>query len=88
MSDSSFALKLKNYIERLERLEEEKSAIQEDIKQVLLNAKNDGFDSKIIKKILKIRKMDDQERLEEEHMIHTYCKAIGILPSSDDGDAG
>ena len=70
---------LKGYIERIERLEEEKKAISDDIKEVYLEAKGTGFDTKIIKMIVKIRKMDKAKRQEEEALIDLYLSAIGGL---------
>jgi uncharacterized protein (UPF0335 family) len=69
---------LKSFIERLERLEEEKQAIADDIRGVLAEAKANGFDTKIIRKILKIRKADARELQEEDMILHTYMLALGM----------
>jgi uncharacterized protein (UPF0335 family) len=70
---------LKSFIERLERLEEEKQAIADDIRGVLAEAKANGFDTKIIRKILKIRKADARELQEEDMILHTYMLALGMM---------
>lgn len=68
---------LKSVIERLERLEVEKSEIAEQIKEVFAEAKGNGFDVKIIRKVVRIRKQDRAKRLEEESILDTYLVAIG-----------
>ena len=70
--------KLKSFIERVERLEEEKSNILADIKEVYSEAKSLGYDPKIMRKVLIIRKMDIDERLEQEALLDTYRNALGI----------
>lgn len=70
---------LKSFIERVERLEEEKATIAEDIKSVFGEAKAMGFDGKVMKEILKLRKMDDTVRQEWEHLRDTYGHAVGIF---------
>jgi len=70
---------LKGYIERIERLEEEKKAISDDIKEVYLEAKGTGYDTKIIKMIVKIRKMDKAKRQEEEEILDLYLSSIGEI---------
>jgi uncharacterized protein (UPF0335 family) len=67
---------LKAFVERLERLEEEKKAIQNDIKEVLSEAKSEGFEPKILKKVLTLRRMDPEERERMELMIATYMAAL------------
>lgn len=69
---------LRSIIERVERLEEEKKTITDDIKDVMGEAKANGFDTKAIKTILKMRKKDDAERTEEEMILDVYMKAIGM----------
>ena len=71
--------RLKSFIERIERLEEEKNNILVDIKEVYSEAKNFGYDPKIMRKILLIRKMDIDERLEQEALLDTYRNALGIF---------
>ena len=70
--------KLKSFIERLERLLEEKNNINFDIKEVFSEAKSSGYDTTIMRKILALRKMDIGERLEQETLLKTYKNALGI----------
>ena len=70
--------KLKNFIERLERLSEEKNNINFDIKEVFSEAKSMGYNPTIMKKILTLRKMDVDERVEQETLLKTYKNALGI----------
>ena len=70
--------RLKSLIERVERLEEEKNNLLADIKEVFSEAKGLGYDPKIMRKVLIIRKMDIDERLEQEALLETYRVALGI----------
>jgi len=70
---------LKSFIERIERLEEEKKAIADDIKDVFAEAKANGFDTAALRTILKIRKEDADERKEHEAIVDLYCHALGIF---------
>ncbi len=70
---------LKSIIERVERLEQEKSEIAEQIKEVLLEAKGNGFDVKIIRKVIRIRKQDRAKRMEEDAILDLYLSAIGEI---------
>ena len=70
--------KLKNFIERIERLEEEKYNLTTDIKEVFSEAKSMGYEPKIMRKILILRKMDIDDRLEQEALLNTYRNALGI----------
>jgi len=70
---------LRTVIERIERLEEDKAGVMADLKEVYAEAKGNGFDSKIIRKIVRIRKQDKAKRLEEEALIDLYLAAIGGL---------
>lgn len=72
------AAELRQFIERVERLEEEKAAISGDIKDVLGEAKGRGYDTKAIRKIIRIRKMDPNARIEEQHILETYMAALGM----------
>ena len=69
---------LRAFIERIERLEEEKKALSEDIKDVYAEAKGNGFDVKIMRKIVAIRKQDRDKRREEEEILGLYLAALGI----------
>lgn len=79
---SSDANKLKQYIEKIENLEEEKAKIQEDMSDVFAEAKADGFDVKVMKKILKLRKMKEEDRENEDYLLDTYMMALGMIPPS------
>lgn len=68
---------LKSIIERIERLEEDKAAIAADIKEVFAEAKGNGFDTKTLRKVLRIRKLDTAKRQEEEALLDLYLSAIG-----------
>lgn len=70
--------RLLSYVERVERLEEEKAALQTDIKEIYSEAKASNFDVKAIKELVKIRKKDEQERQAEEYIVEQYRKALGI----------
>ena len=70
--------RLKAFIERIERLEEEKAALAEDIKEVYSEAKSVGFEAKIMRKIVRLRKMDNQARTEEQELLDLYANAIGM----------
>lgn len=70
---------LKSIIERIERLEQEKTEIAEQIKEVFAEAKGNGFDVKIINKVIRIRKQDRAKRQEEEAILDLYLSAIGEI---------
>lgn len=81
------AHKLKLIVERLESLDEEKKALNEAIRDILAEARGDGFNVKILRKILQIRKMKPHEADEEDHLLHTYLAALrnaDALPSPSD----
>jgi uncharacterized protein (UPF0335 family) len=69
---------LRQFIERIERLEEDKSAISEDIREVYAEAKANGFDTKIMRQVIKLRKMDSAERSESEVLLSLYLSALGM----------
>ena len=71
--------RLRTIIERVERLEEDKAAVMNDMKEVFAEAKGEGFDVKILRKIVRLRKQDRAKRLEEEALIDLYLSAIGGL---------
>lgn len=70
--------RLRSLIERIERLEEEKKAIAGDIRDIFAEAKSAGFDVKVMREILKLRKMDAADRDEKERLLETYRKALEI----------
>jgi uncharacterized protein (UPF0335 family) len=69
---------LKSFIERIERLEEEKKALADDIRDVYAEAKGNGFDVKVMRQIVKIRKMDKADLDEQEALLETYMRALGM----------
>lgn len=79
MSEGNVAAdQLRQFIERVERLEEEKKGISEDINDVYLEAKANGYDGKIMRQIVRLRKMQPHERQEMEAILQTYLAALGM----------
>ena len=70
--------RLQSFVERLERLEEEKAALSEDIKEVYSEAKSGGFDIKIKRQIVRLRKMNNADRREQEELLDLYKNALGM----------
>ncbi|MCM5554950.1 DUF2312 domain-containing protein [Pleomorphomonas sp. NRK KF1] len=70
---------LRQFIERIERLEEEKAALQDDIKDVMAELKGRGYDVKAVRSILKLRKQDPDERQEAEAILELYMNALGMV---------
>ncbi len=77
MDDPVHGDQLKSIVERIERLEEEKKTISDDIRQVYAEAKGNGYDVKILRKVVAIRKRDANERAEEEALLDLYLQAVG-----------
>lgn len=77
--DGAAGKRLKSFIERIERLEEEKAGLADDIKEIYGEAKAVGFDPKIMRKIIRLRKMEENKRAEEDMLIETYKAAIGMV---------
>jgi uncharacterized protein (UPF0335 family) len=73
------AEELKQFVERVERLEEEKKAIADDIKEVYAEMKGRGYDTKVVRKVVAIRKQDRAERQEQEAILDLYLNALGIV---------
>jgi uncharacterized protein (UPF0335 family) len=69
---------LKSIVERIERLEEEKAALTEDIREVYSEAKGNGFDTKIIRQVVRLRKIDRADRQEQEAILDLYLAALGM----------
>ncbi len=83
MADGGFAAgHLRAFIERIERLEEEKRALAGDIKEVYAEAKGNGFDPKIMRQVVRLRKMDTAERQEQEALIDVYLNALSDAPAT------
>jgi uncharacterized protein (UPF0335 family) len=72
--------RLKSFVERIERLEEEKKTLQADIKEVYAEAKGTGFDTKIMRQLIRLRKMDKDDLDEQETLLDLYKRAIGMMP--------
>ncbi|MCP5381928.1 MAG: DUF2312 domain-containing protein [Kordiimonadaceae bacterium] len=70
---------LRSFIERVERLEEEKKALADDIKDIYAEAKSTGFDVKIMRQIVRLRKMDENDRQEQEALLDLYTHALGMI---------
>ena len=87
MADTSVARdQLRSIVERVERLEEEKKAIADDIRDVFAEAKANGFDVKTLRTVVRMRKLEAAERQEQEAMLDLYLSALGMLPdTSGDG---
>jgi len=71
---------LKSVVERIEKLEEEKAAIAGDIKEVYAEAKANGFDTKTLRQVVRLRKQDTAERQEQEALLDLYLHALGMIP--------
>ncbi|EDQ34430.1 hypothetical protein HPDFL43_15572 [Hoeflea phototrophica DFL-43] len=85
MSDAGAVARdqLRSFVERIERLEEEKKTIADDIKDVYGEAKAMGFDAKVLRKVVAIRKQDENDRLEQEAILDTYLHALGMAPEPE-----
>lgn len=70
--------KLRSYVDRIERLNEEKQTISDDIKQVYVELAGDGFDKKAVRTLIRERKKDASERVEERTILETYERALGM----------
>jgi len=73
---------LRSIVERIERLEEEKQALADDIKEVYAEAKANGFDTKTLRAIIRLRKQDTNERQEQEALLDLYMQALGMLSAA------
>jgi len=88
MTNTTFAHgQLKSLIERIERLEEEKGVVSADIKEVYAEAKANGFDTKILRAVIRLRKKEAAEREEEQSMLEVYMAALGMVPGDEAGEA-
>lgn len=70
--------RLRSFIERIEKLEEEKAALAEDVKEVYAEAKGVGFDTKIMRQVIRLRKMEPHDREEMEHLLDVYRRALDM----------
>ena len=73
---------LRSFIERIERLEEEKKGISDDIRDVFAEAKGNGFDTKVMRQVIRLRKKEPAERQEEEAILDLYMHALGMAGES------
>ena len=78
-SSDTAAKRLRTFIERIERLEEEKAGIAADIKEVFAEAKGTGFDVKVMRQVIRLRKQDVEDRREQEELLDLYQRALGLL---------
>ena len=85
-TDSVAQDQIRAFIERIEKMEEEKQAISDDIKEIYAEAKGNGFDTKVLRQIIRIRKQDHAERMEQEALLELYMAALGMstAPANDD----
>lgn len=79
---------LKSIVERVERLEEEKKAITDDIRDVFAEAKANGFDTKVLRQVVRLRKQDLAERQEQDAVRDLYLQALGMLPDFEPASSG
>ena len=85
-SDSVAQYQIRAFIERIERMEEEKKAIADDIKEIYAEAKGNGFDTKVLRQIIRIRKQDASERMEQEALLELYMAALGMAVAPKESD--
>ena len=71
---------LRSFVERIERLEEEKKGVADDIRDVFAEAKGNGYDTKVMRQVVRLRKKDAAERQEEEALLDLYMHALGMAP--------
>lgn len=87
MAEDSVAQdQLRAFVERIERMEEEKAAIAADIREIYAEAKGNGFDTKILRQVVKIRKQDHNERMEAEAILDLYLSALGMQAAPADDE--
>ena len=77
MADVVAGEQLQSFVQRIERLEEEKAALAADIREVYAEAKGNGFDVKILRQVVRVLKMDSHERQEQEALLQLYLEALG-----------
>ena len=79
--------RLRSFVERIERLEEERRALSADIKEVYAEAKGNGFDAKIMRQIIRLRRMDKDDLDEQETLLDIYKRALGMLSGAEPAEA-
>jgi len=83
MTEAITSGQLRAYVERIERLEEEKEGLAADVREVYAEAKANGFDPKVMRQVIKLRKMEPQDRVELESLLDLYMRALGMEPDDD-----
>lgn len=85
MSDANGVARdqLRAFVERIERLEDEKKTISDDVKEVYAEARANGFDVKVMRRIVALRRVDPNERMEMEAILDLYMHALGMIPDPD-----
>lgn len=73
------AERLRSFVERIERLEDEKAALAADIREVYAEAKGNGFDAKVMRQVIRLRRMDTNERAEQDELLDLYKRALGLV---------
>jgi uncharacterized protein (UPF0335 family) len=71
------AERLRSFVQRIERLEEDKAALAQDLREVYAEAKGEGFDTKVLRKLISLRKRDPRQRREEDELLELYLSALG-----------
>lgn len=79
VGETATAARLRSFIERVERLEEEKAELMADIREIYAEAKSDGFDVKVMRQIVRLRRQEAHERHEQEALLETYMAALGMV---------
>jgi uncharacterized protein (UPF0335 family) len=87
-SDSVAQDQIRAFIERIERMEEERKVISDDIKEIYAEAKGNGFDTKVLRQIIRIRKQDSSERMEQEALLELYMAALGMAAAPREDEEG
>lgn len=82
--DTVAADELRAFIERIERMEQEKAAIAADIREIFAEAKGRGYDTKVMRQLVRIRKQDANERAEQEALLELYLSAMGMIEDGSD----
>ena len=83
MNEAITTGQLRAFVERIERLEEEKEALSADAREVYSEAKANGFDTKVMRQVIKLRKMEPQDREEQESLLELYMRALGMEASDE-----
>jgi uncharacterized protein (UPF0335 family) len=82
------AEQLRGYIERVERLEQEKAEIAANVREVFAEAKANGFDTKVMRQVIRLRKLEPEDREEQESLLDLYLQALGMAPAFEPSEPG